>query len=848
MSKSSIEPTVQTPGSLSSKVAATAHSERVSALAIQMAQQWQQGDRPTVEGLLALEPDLLSTPEVVLELLYDEMALRKQHEGRVDLPSIVQRFPQWQQQIEVLGKVHSLLEPLTLERSALPVVGETLGDLCLIAELGRGAEGCVFLARQTSLADRLLVLKLTPCRGEEHLSLARLQHTHIVPLSTVVYDEARQLRILCMPYFGGATLSDALEALQAMPFSQRSGKDLADVLDRVELQSGDDLSRSTARQFLNRATWPQAVCWLGACLADALQYAHEHDLVHLDVKPSNVLLTGEGHPMLLDFHLARRPLATGTEQPGIVGGTVAYMSPEQHAIMGAIREKKPCPSSLDGRSDIYSLGAVLYLALGGTVPYLPGSSPALTTINPEVSPGLSDIIARCLATEAADRYSSAGAMAQDLRLHLADQPLREAPNRSLRERWQKWRRRRPYFFALVMMMVAVLGAASSVGISAWMHFSRQHQQAKRALQEAREQLRRGDPDSAIRTLTHGIALAEEIPFQGDLVADLQGQLGRARRMEQQSEWQELLDQLHQLTQQMQFLYGNKASPTELQRLSAHCGELWKHREHLLSRAETLEVVKQDLLDLAILWIDVERQLGPPRNQWHQKALDILAQAEKVSGPAHILHRQKAYHARCLGLSSQARDAASKAQATSPRTAWDHYVLGRSILYHQREMATIPAWSHSQQTAAMLLSIGLRLAAASHFEEAVTRDPSSLWPSYYRGRCAYYLGRHRVAIESFSVCIGADPTLPWLFYNRAMARAALGQSRPALADYHHAQQRSQRQELSSAPVYFNLALATLAQGKREDARDHLWAILKNHPGHPEAIELLKQIDPARAIFP
>src|SRR5207302_8300321 len=122
--------------------------------------------------------------------------------------SLLARFGQHRPQLDILLQCHDLLKP-SRPPARMPEVGEMLGDVYRAAELGTGAQGRVFVATQPGLADRPVVLKVSLCEGHEHLSLARLQHTNIVPLYWVREDEARNLRVLCMPYFGGANL-DAL--------------------------------------------------------------------------------------------------------------------------------------------------------------------------------------------------------------------------------------------------------------------------------------------------------------------------------------------------------------------------------------------------------------------------------------------------------------------------------------------------------------------------------------------------------------------------------------------------------------------------------------------------------------
>src|SRR5262249_62209859 len=106
-----------------------------------------------------------------------------------------------------------------------------------------------------------------------------------------------------------------------------------------------------------------------------LDSAHRGGLAHLAVKPSNILRAQDGQPMLLDFHLARPPLPPGGLLSSGLGGTVAYMPPEQLAAMEAAGERRLIELPVDGRADLFALGATLYHALGGRLPYRPGSSP-----------------------------------------------------------------------------------------------------------------------------------------------------------------------------------------------------------------------------------------------------------------------------------------------------------------------------------------------------------------------------------------------------------------------------------------------------------------------------------------
>ena len=659
-----------------------AAEELAAKLIEEMGRRWRRGERLLAEEFLARHPQLWEHPAAAADLIYEELCLRQEYGPEVPAEQVLRRFPQWRPQLEVLFDCQQILGP---RRAApqFPAVGEFLGDFLLLAELGGGAQGRVFLASQLSLGDRPVVLKLTAihvltaCQAHEHLALARLQHTHIVPLYSVQDHPARGLRALCMPYFGGATLAQLLEALRAQPPGRRTGQNLLDALDQAQAAAlplnlpaplhGDDgkLRGGPARRGLAGASYVQAVCWMATCLADALQYAHERGLVHLDLKPSNVLLAADGQPMLLDFHLAREPVPEGHESPWL-GGTIGYVSPEQQAALLAIQQGRKVPQRVDGRSDIYSLGIVIYEALAGAVP---GTAPSPRSVaaegrgaavkelhrcNPQVSPGLADIVGRCLAPDPDDRYPTMAALAADLRRHLAHLPLAGVRNRSLRERWRKWRRRRPYGIAFAGIILAVLTAAAAVAVGMAEHFARQAHQARVALADGQRQADQREWEGAIATLQQGLRLARGIPLQGDLADRLEQQLGRAEEARAVAQRTAAAGELHQLAERVRSLRGaNYVPPEESSRLEASCRAFWENRSRVVARlspggAAALESdVRGDLIELAVFWADLQVRLAPAAGEAEarRRALTVLDQAADLLGPGPALDAQRQRFAR-----------------------------------------------------------------------------------------------------------------------------------------------------------------------------------------------------------
>ncbi len=809
-------------------------------LAEDLAERWQQGERPLAEEYFSHHPELIENAQAAVELIYEEMCQRRR-EGE-DAAGVLRRFPRWQAQLQVLLDCHQLLEAGT-SAPDFPASGEELGDFLLLAELGRGAQGRVFLAKQPTLADRPVVLKLIPLLGWEHLSLARLQHTHIVPLYSVHDFPGRRLRALCLPYFGGLSLAALLQELGDIPLKRRSGQHLIDTLRRMQRTSPVALEvRGPACQLLARASYVEAVCWIGACLADALQYAHERGVLHLDLKPANVLLAADGQPMLLDFHLARPPLEAGAKPPDWLGGTPAYMAPEQREACLAIREGQPISRRLDARADLYALGVLLFEALSGMRPI---ESPTidLCRLNPGVSPGLADIVAKCLATSANERYADAAALAGDLRRHLNALPLKSVANRNWGERWRKWRRRRPsalIFFGLLAVILLGLGLGG-------LYVTRQLQEARTALVEGRHHLDRQEYAEASSSLKRGLVLSKGLPFGGELHQHLQDELRRAETIQAARE-------LHQFLEGVRVAVGGESTAIEeLRAIEERCQELWQQRNRIAAMLEQhlplQSVLHDDLLDLAILWIALQMRLSTHEDvaAAHQQALETLNEAEKLCGPSCVLCRERQLHATALGMTEYAKEAARWGDALQPRTAWENDALGR-----------------------MLLEAGDLTGAALCFDRALKLEPRDLWANFHKGRCDFLLGRSDEALAAFSACVAIAPESAWCYYNRGIAYAELGRLESARRDYDRALQLDSRfaaallargllhyrekrldaalEDLNRAlllganpaAAHHALALVKLASGDRAAALAELQEALRHEPGHKEARSLLERL--------
>jgi TolB-like protein/predicted Ser/Thr protein kinase/Flp pilus assembly protein TadD len=318
---------------------------------------------------------------------------------------------------------------------AAKVLGE-LGDYELLEEVGRGGQGVVFRARQKSL-NRIVALKvigLGQWATKAHLKRFRLEaeaaasldHACIVPIYEV--GERDGQCYFSMKFVEGGQLD---EVVKDAPMSIRQAVELI------------------------------------AKVARTVHYAHEHGILHRDIKPGNILLDVQGEPHLTDFGLARLVESESTVARTLeVLGTPSYMAPEQAAGNNA---------GLTSATDVYGLGAVLYQLVTGHPPFAGGTTYETIKLlveteprpprlwNPKVDRDLSTICLKCLEKHPQRRYSSALALAEDLERWLRHDPI-QARRTGVFGRGKKWLHRNPTAAGIIVLSLALIAA---LGVIVW---------------------------------------------------------------------------------------------------------------------------------------------------------------------------------------------------------------------------------------------------------------------------------------------------------------------------------------------------------------------------------------------
>ncbi len=696
--------------------------------------------------------------------------------------------------------------------TSLPNPGEEFLGFRVIEELGRGAFGRVYLALQGELANRPVALKVSASLPGESQTLARLQHTNIVPIFS--QHHAPPFYAVCMPYFGATTLADLVASLrqrEGLPDSgaallttlgsrsRRSGKEsasgspsskekdsgsaenpvaappatVAAVPQTPAFVEGPETSSDTL-QMLGSLSYVEAILWLMARLADGLDHAHGRGILHRDLKPANILLTDDGQPMLLDFNLSvdtKLPPASAA----LVGGTLPYMAPEQ--VRAFLKENE----TIDARCDLYALGVIMFELLTARHPFpddrgptmeatariiseRSAAPPAVRPFNTQVSPAVESIVRHLLEPNPARRYLSARALREDIDRHLAHRPLLHAPEPFGRERLNKWIRRHPRLAPSMIVAASVLvslilaGGFLLRGQRIASHEAKLNWDGFRSdLDGLRTRMDADDPTAERRRESQGIGLKALARYA--VLDDPEG---------------------------------------------------WKRRRDVAlldapRRAELGGDIGETLLLLALATAPKAGDTGPLKPDEASAAKDALRYtrlAESYFPPDRLpptYWEQRARLVKLLGRDEEALALRAQAAAARPRTARDYYLAAISQVQKGHYEEALP------------------LA-----ERATQLSPQDFWAWFWAGHCYDNLGRDSDAMACFTTCVALRPDYAFAWYNRGTAE--LRRKKPERARYDFG--RAIELNPDWYDPYLNRSEALMDLGKPAEAAEDLTRALEH----------------------
>lgn len=410
------------------------------------------------------------------------------------------------------------------------------GNLSILRKISEGGQSFVFLAEDTSFAARRLfavkVLRDPFPRSErnaerlieEARTLAELQHDNICRLHSLGWTEDDR-PYLALDYIEGESLAKWIRT----PGRHRSNSDLPDTGDIAEIRRRVRIVETAAR---------------------ALHYAHQKGVIHRDVKPSNIMVRRDDTPVVLDFGLARRAGDEAWPTATFALGTPPYMSPEQ--IRG-LDSPGDGGKRLDLRTDVWSLGATLYVLLTGHLPFAAAKDAGMQQrilreeplnprrLNGAIPRNLRIVIGKALEKEPRRRYATAGDFADDLGRSLRGEPI-QARRPTPVYRVRRWAARNPALAAAVASLILVAGTGAAVvskQVAARFEAHRRTEAAQVELQRAhldalfelgRRRAAVGDWPAAIETFQ--LALDEGHPDPVAVQVELMLALGVSRRAEQ----------------------------------------------------------------------------------------------------------------------------------------------------------------------------------------------------------------------------------------------------------------------------------------------------------------------------
>ena len=417
-----------------------------------------------------------STDDLVGKVV-EEFFQRLEQGDRPELSEFVERYPEIGDVLNAVIPVLQAAEQTSVRPAEGAVPAEhqkQLGDFRILRQIGRGGMGVVYEAEQISMKRRV-ALKVLPLAGlvddlkirrfqNEVRAVAALDHPNIV--SVYMVGEERGVHYYAMQLIRGRSLSEVISSLKQVhgdgdPLDGASISQVTNVprpcdddeaigtTEPLELSSdpltdSGDVTSSTIPNSTHREYF-RSVAVLGIQAATALQHAHDAGVIHRDIKPANLLLDHAAKLYLTDFGLARIESDAGVTMTGDLVGTLRYMAPEQALAKRVV---------VDHRADIYSLAATLYELLALRPVYqaedrqqllkqIAFEEPIpLRRIDRDIPAELGIIVQKAMSKDMDQRYASAQDLADDLRSHIENRPIKAKPP-TTSEIIGKWTRRNP---------------------------------------------------------------------------------------------------------------------------------------------------------------------------------------------------------------------------------------------------------------------------------------------------------------------------------------------------------------------------------------------------------------------